>query len=472
MSYSNLQPPTPEQESDLLAQKLDRQIATTITPQEDIPPQPDKITSATQRFWMGFFLALSLVGVGVLVWQWLVPSLSLSKTVAAPQKTISPRAVETISLQTGSGTKTIQLLGQVESTDRSTVKAQTGGVIELISVQPGDRVRVGQTIAILDDSEQQLDLSQAEAELAQERSNLARLEVGTRSEIIAQRQAAVTSAKAREKEAIDNLKRTSNLVKQGALSQRSLVEANAEVDEIEGNRLEAEALLAEAVSGPIREEIEAQRSRLNAAIARVDRAKLNRQRTQIIANTTGVVETRHVSQGDFLETSDQVITLIGDDRLDIFLELPEDLGSKVSVGMTIELTARALPQWKQRSTITAIVPSADQVSRRQRIRIGLNNPPSGLLSGMAISGNLFIPSNDSGFLVSRDVLTRRQDKWFVFAIENGKAKQYEVEMVSDLGETVVITSDRLRSGQNIVIRGGDSLQDGSVVKVVVDRLAS
>ncbi|EHC13894.1 hypothetical protein FJSC11DRAFT_2158 [Fischerella thermalis JSC-11] len=90
------------------------------------------------------------------------------------------------------------------------------------------------------------------------------------------------------------------------------------------------------------------------------------------------------------------------DRFDIFLELPEELTGQVTPGMAIELTARALPQWKQRATITAVVPSADSASRRQRVRVQINNPPPGLLPGMAIAGNLNMPTNRSSFVVSRD----------------------------------------------------------------------
>jgi multidrug resistance efflux pump len=321
-------------------------------------------------------------------------------------------------------------------------------------------------IAVLEDTDQQLAISQAKAQLAQQRSNLARLEVGTRPEIIARRQATVTSAIAREREAQDNLRRTSELVKEGALSQRLLVEAQARLDDIQGERLQAEAELAEAKAGPIREEIAAQRANVEAAKATLAQAELSRLRTQIRASQSGVVQTRHISNGDLVQMSNPIVTLVAGDRFDIFLELPEELSSQVKPGMTIDLTARALPQWKQRANITAVVPSADPASRRQRVRVQIDNPPPGLLTGMAIAGDLNLPANRTSFVVSRDALTRRQNQWLVFTIADGKAKQVEVEMIADMGKQVAIYNPSLRTGQNIVLRGGDGLQDGAVVKVV------
>ncbi|MBE9105835.1 efflux RND transporter periplasmic adaptor subunit [Nostoc cf. edaphicum LEGE 07299] len=437
----------------------------TVETQSDSSVPSELAPTRSGKPWFWRLLILFLATGGIIIWRMLAPG-GAPRSSVAQQGPPPPKPIETISLATGSATRSVQLLGQVEATQQSTIRAQTGGIVKQISVQPGDRVKVGMAIALLDDTDQQLAISQARAQLAQQRSNLARLEVGTRPEIIAQRQAAVTSAKARELEAQDNLKRTSDLVKEGALSQRLLVEAQAQLNNIQGERLEAEAELAEAKAGPIQEEIAAQRANVEAAKATLAQAELAKQRTRILASESGIVQTRHISNGDLVQTSGEIVTLVAGDRFDIFLELPEELSSKVTPGMTIDLTTRALPQWKQRATITAVVPSAETASRRQRVRVQINKPPSGLIPGMAIAGNLNMPSNRSSFVISRDALTRRQNEWLVFAVADGKAKQIPVEMVSDMGKNVAIYHPTLRTGQRIVLRGGDGLQDGAPVKIV------
>ncbi|MBD0387842.1 MAG: efflux RND transporter periplasmic adaptor subunit [Nostoc sp. C3-bin3] len=437
----------------------------TVETQSDSSAPSELAPTRSGKPWFWRLLILFLATGGIILWRMFAPG-GTPRSSVAQQQGPPPKPIETISLATGSATRSVQLLGQVEATQQSTIRAQTSGIVKQISVQPGDRVKVGMAIALLDDTDQQLAISQARAQLAQQRSNLARLEVGTRPEIIAQRQAAVTSAKARELEAQDNLKRTSNLVKEGALSQRLLVEAQAQLANIQGERLEAEAELAEAKAGPIQEEIAAQRANVEAAKATLAQAELARQRTRILASESGIVQTRHISNGDLVQTSGEIVTLVAGDRFDIFLELPEELSGKVTPGMAIDLTTRALPQWKQRATITAVVPSAETASRRQRVRVQINKPPSGLIPGMAIAGTLNMPSNRSSFVVSRDALTRRQNEWLVFAVADGKAKQIPVEMVSDMGKNVAIYHPTLRTGQRIVLRGGDGLQDGAPVKIV------
>ena len=435
----------------------------------DIPFGEQKQSSPAQKTgkpWLWLLLLVSLAANGVAVWKVLSPLEQASEPVAVAAQAPPPRPVEVVSLRRGNGTRRIQLLGQVESPQRATIRAQTGGVITQVLKQAGDRVTPGMTIAVLDDADQRLALSQAQAQLAQQRNNLARLEVGTRPEIIAQRQAAVRSAKAREQEAIDNLQRQSELVKEGAIAERVLVEARTTVDDRRGERLSAEAELAEAQAGPTREEIEAQRASMAAATAAVNQAKLALERTKIKASSGGVVLERQVSPGDYVESADEILTLVAGERLDIFLELPENLSGRVASGSRVVLTARALPQWRGNATITGVVPSAETASRRQRVRVRLDNPPEGLLPGMAISANLELPGNTPGFVVSRDALTRRQNQWFVFSVENGKARQFEVEMVADMGENVAIssTNNELQAGQPIVLQGGDGLRDGAAVK--------
>jgi multidrug efflux pump subunit AcrA (membrane-fusion protein) len=399
-----------------------------------------------------------------MIWRILPPG-NTSQTATKP-KTPPPRPIETTSVQRGTTTQVVSLIGQVQATQQSTLRAQTSGILQEILVQPGDRVQAGRVVAILEDSDQKLAIAQAQARLSQEKSQLARLEVGTRPEIIAQRRASVTAALAREREAQDNLERIRNLVVEGALSQRTQVEAQARLDESRGERLEAEAELAEAQAGPIKEEIEAQRSRLALAQAQLEQARLAQSRTRIISSQGGVVQTRSVSQGDLIEVGTPLITLVAGDRLDVFLELPEKLTGKIFPGMPLTLTARALPQWREAANITAVVPSADPTSRRQLVRVELKNPPPGLLPGMAIAGKLRLPATETGFLVSRDALTRRDNQWLIFTIEDGQAQEIAVDLVSDGGEMVAINHPSLFPGQEIVLRGGDGLQDGAKVKIV------
>lgn len=415
-----------------------------------------------KRSAFGLFALLLLLGGGVVVWRLFMPADDSASSEMA--QGFPPIPVETTTLQQGEGIRRVQLLGQVESSQTATLRTQTAGTVQQVLVEVGDRVTPGMTIATLDNADQQLTLAEAQARLAQERSELDRLQVGTRSEVIAQRRAELRAAQAREREAQDNVERRTQLAQEGAISQRLLVEAQALADAAQADRLQATATLAEATAGPTREEIAAQQASVAAATSAVNQAQLALSRTQVKAATGGIVRSRQINPGDLVESNAAVLTLVDSNELDVFLELPEQLSGRITPGLPVELTARALPNWRQRSTISGVVPAANAASRRQMVRIQLENPPENLLPNMAIAAELELPVDANSFVVSRDALVQREGEWFVYTVIDDKASEINVQLVADMGETVAISGQPLRNGQPIVIRGSEALMNGAPVQ--------
>lgn len=432
-------------------------------------PKTDKpkVTKKNPKNLPIWLLAIVFLAGGVVLGRISIPESVPTAQTSTEQPSPKPKAVETVALTRGTAQRQIKLLGSVEAGERATLSPQLDGTIQRVLVREGDRVTQGMTVAVLDDADSRLALAEARARLAQERGNLNRLLVGTRPEIIAQREAELNAAKAREIEARDNLERVSGLTEDGALSQRALIEAKAEADAATSERYRVEALLSEAQTGATKEEIDAQRGLVDAAQAAVEQAQLGMQRTNIKAAFSGTVQSRDVDPGDYVEVNDPILTLVGDRSLNIFLEIPESLSGQVAPGMKVNLNARALPNWQQEAEITAVVPTANTASRRQLVRVSLDNPPSGLLPGMAVGADLSVPVADADtFIVPRDALTRREDEWLVFAVVEGQVKQVAVEMVADMGTKVAIASSNLQPDREIVLRGGDGLKDSAAVQVI------
>lgn len=426
-------------------------------------PESSVPSRRLNRVQLGLLTLLLLMGGGVLVWRTVTPA---SEPISSqmPQG-LPPTTVETVTLKRGEGIRRIHLLGQVEASKSATLRTQTAGTVKRVLVEVGDRVTPGMTIATLDDADQQLVLAEAKAKLAQARSELARLEVGTRPEIIAQRRAELRSVQAREREAQQNLKRYQELVAVGAISEKALLEERAAVDATQAERLKVQAALAEATAGPTREEIAAQQASVAAAASAVNQAQLTLARTQVKAPAGGIVRSREVSVGDLVESRDPVLTLVNSNELDVFLELPEQLSGSITPGLAVELTARALPNWQRRATISGVVPAANAASRRQMVRVRLQNPPENLLPKMAIAAELQLQVDPNSFIVPRDALVRRDETWLVYTVADGKAAQVEVKLVVDMGETMAISSNQLQIGQPVVVRGGEALMPGAPVQV-------
>ncbi len=423
--------------------------------------------------WERWLLLLILLGAGgYSLWLWLGPK-PAGAPAGAPMGAMQgppPRPVVTTSLKQGSDAETINVAGQVESTDTSTLRSQVSGTVEGLQVQAGDRVQPGEVIAQLDSTDQQLALAEARAQLAEARSELAELKRGSRKEVIAQRRAAVQAATAREAEARDNLRRIERLVEQGALADRALIEARTAIDTAVSDRLAATAQLAEAQAGPRPDEIAAEEAKVAAQEAAVRQAMVAVERTQIVATSGGVVNDRLVNLGDYVESADPILEIVDNARVDILMQVPEKLAADVKPGLSIRLTSRALPGWSRTAAIDALLPTTNNSTRRRPARIRLSNPPAGLLPGTAVNGSFRAPGNRVGYTISRDALTRRGNQWLVFGIEKGEpgmsARQIPVELISDEGETVVIDGPALRDDLEIVLKGSDALSDKAPIMVV------
>lgn len=430
---------------------------------QGLSSKPSTRSRRLKRSQLGLLALLLLGGSGVVIWRAFPPASDPASSQMA--QGLPPTPVETVALKRGESMRRIQLLGQLEATKSATLRTQAAGTVEQVFVEVGDRVTPGMLIATLDDADQQLGLAEARAKLTQELSELARLEVGTRSEIIAQNQAALSSTQAREREAQQNLARYQELVAAGAISEKALLEERATVDATRAERMKAQAALAEAKAGPTREEIAAQQASVAAAQSAVNQAQLNLTRTQVKASIGGIVRSREVSIGDLVEGRDPVLTLVDSNELDVFLELPEQLSGSVTPGLPVALTARAIPKWRGRATISGVVPQANAASRRQMIRARLQNPPPNLLPKMAIAGELQLSIDQSSFVVPRDALVQRDETWLVYTVVDGKAAEVKVQLVVDMGETMAISSNQLQVGQPVVVRGSEALMPGAPVQV-------
>lgn len=108
---------------------------TTVETQSEDSVSSELEPTPTGKPWLRTLLVLFVATGGIILWRMLAPVGTLQTSVAQQQVAPPPRAVETIALATGTATRNIQLLGQVEATQQATLRAQTSGIVERILVQ-------------------------------------------------------------------------------------------------------------------------------------------------------------------------------------------------------------------------------------------------------------------------------------------------------------------------------------------------
>jgi HlyD family secretion protein len=161
---------------------MDTQSAKQNTNQNAQNPQSKNPQSQNSQFKKP--IIVSMIGAVVIIAGsvfWYIGSISVPPLVFA-------------SVTTGTVTQELESTGMVKAAQNVDLSFQRAGRIISVNAQVGDEVTQGQTLAVLDSSDVQAQLAQAEANVLAQQANLANLQQGARPEQIQIQETAVSAA--------------------------------------------------------------------------------------------------------------------------------------------------------------------------------------------------------------------------------------------------------------------------------------
>ena len=221
--------------------------------------------------------------------------------------------------------------GEVEST-RIDMAARVSGRLLKIAVVRGQDVAAGTNLLTIDNPELVAQLRQAEAELAVANAELARIKVGTRAEIIAERKAGVDRAEAEVTLAQKTYDRTHQLVASKDAPQQKLDEDQNALTAAQKRLEQARFAYQEAVTGFTKEEHEIAEANVVLAQAKIETIKALVDQLAVSAPVASEVYQIPVEEGEVVVPGVPLLSLI--DLSDTWLgfSLREDLIAGLMVG--------------------------------------------------------------------------------------------------------------------------------------------
>ncbi len=215
------------------------------------------------------------------------------------------------------------------------------GRIETLAVREGEHVTPGQELGTLDAATLQLQVRQAEAQLAAAEQTLRRLQVGARPQELAQ-----ASANARAAQAQLELNRQQLQRLQGAYEAVSKLE----LDNARGQQRVAQARLEQAQqayallqAGTRREDIAVAVAQRDALQAQLQLLQRNLADTRLIAPSGGVIRSRLQEVGDLTTPLKPVYALALLDSKWVRVYVPEPALGKVREGMPASIRIDSAP---------------------------------------------------------------------------------------------------------------------------------
>ena len=300
----------------------------------------------------------------------------------------------------------IRVSGNIEITSTLISFKVPGRVLER-PVDEGETVRTGQVVARLDSADfvQEAAIRRAEAESA--RAGLRELVAGSRSEEVAQAEAALAAVEAEATRLADDFKRQQELFAREVIPKQKYDAARASRDAALAYARQAREALALVRKGHRKERIDQGRARLRQTEAALALAEERLGYATLTAPVAGMVMAKHVEPGEQVVAGTPVITIGDLDKVWVRAYIPEtDLG-RVNIGQKARVTTDTWPGKAHEGTVSFISPEAEftpknvqtekeRVKLVYRIKITLANPNRELKPGMPADAEILTEGSAEG----------------------------------------------------------------------------
>jgi HlyD family secretion protein len=360
----------------------------------------------------------------------------LGRGRALPVRTVAAREAAGLSAD-----RTIlNASGYVTARREATVSSKVTGKVVEVLVEEGMKVKDGQVLARLDDTNltASLRLAQAQAQSAK---------------------AGLEETRVRIHEAELNLKRIGELA-------RNSISARADLEH------------AEAEAASLKARLEQQQADIVVAERQVAAWQQQIDDTVIRAPFGGIVTSKNAQPGEMISpvsagggfTRTGICTIVDMDSLEVEVDVNEGYINRVQAAQPVEAVLDAYPEWKIPCKVIAIIPTADRQKSTVRVRVAFDKLDQRILPQMSVKVGFRETGQESqsfrrGVVIPRAAVHQLDDHDIVMVLQNGRAERRAVTALPTIGEDTLISAG-IATGEKVIIDWPQGLSDGAAVKEI------
>jgi RND family efflux transporter MFP subunit len=339
----------------------------------------------------------------------------------------------------GGGERTVlNASGYVTARRAATASSKVTGKVVEVLIEEGMRVKEGQVLARLDDTNVKASLEVARAQLDSAKT-------------------AVEETRAQLKQAELEFRRTTELARQKIASQSDLDRAEADAKTLEARlaRLERDVIVAE-------KQLASWQQQLDDTIIR--------------APFAGIVTTKDAQPGEMISpvsagggfTRTGIGTVVDMESLEIEIDVNESYINRVVAGQPVEAVLDAYPDWKIPCKVTAIIPTADRQKSTVKVRVGFDKLDPRILPEMGVKVAFHETASGPGsasraVIVPKNSVSSQDGRDVVFVVHDGRAERRAVT-VADVQSDDAALSAGVSAGEKVIVGSPAGLADGVAVK--------
>lgn len=309
----------------------------------------------------------------------------------------------------------VNAVGSIEAFERVAVTARVAGVVERVRFIEGASVSPGTTLVEIEPERYRLAVASAEATLEKQMAAKAEAEAG-----LARREA----AQAKNPGLIPG-------------------------EEVETWRTRARSAAAEVLQ----------------ARSALEQAKLNLRDAFVTAPVAGLIQTRTVQTGQYVQPGTVLATLVRRDPLLLRFQVPEQDSQQLKTGQVARFSVSDSPT-ALTAKITHVAAAAETSSRMVTVTAQITDPArAGLNPGAFARVTVPVGGNVKAAVIPQTAIRPSERGFLAYVVNDGKAEERLLTLGMRTSEGQVEVRSGLKPGENLVIRGAEALRDGAPVKI-------
>ncbi|MEE9487586.1 MAG: efflux RND transporter periplasmic adaptor subunit [Candidatus Brocadiales bacterium] len=292
------------------------------------------------------------------------------------------------------------------------VRSEIDGIVQEIFFEEGDRVKKGDLLVTMDDSEYRYKELENEGKVLEAKADLSL--------------------------ALKTFDRIKNLYKEGVISGQDYDIAEADVELKEASIKSAQAILSFA------------KDELND--------------TRIHAPITGIVSEKFIDIGEYVtEGSTDLLNIVDIDPIKLEFTVPAKYFSYVKVGQEVSVSVEAYPDEEFTGRVYYINPKIATDTRRFRCYARIQNPDDRLSPGFFVLTKLPVATHLNAVVIPEEALLSEEGVSYCFRVEDGLAVRTVVVPGMRLKDGMLEIVKGLKAGDSVVVRGQYVLSGGEKV---------
>lgn len=351
---------------------------------------------------------------------------------------LRPVAVTTHTVVSGTVVAEVLGTGTLEARVGATVGPKMAGLITRITADQGDRVRSGDTLIHLEDTDYRQQVGVAEADVAAATAAIDRLKADQRRADAVLLQARLTH------------ERVAQSIAAGAATQQELDKAAEALAIAEAERARAATAIVEG------------QKRLAATERSLDYQQARLHDTTIEAPFDALVVRRDRDAGDVVAAGSSVLELVSLDEMWITAWVDETELSRLSEEQPARVVFRSEPRAEYPGAVARVGREADRETREIVVDVRIDRLPATWAVGQRAEVYISVDRREHVTVLPADLVLRREGRTGVMVSDGGKARWREIAVGLRGRESVEVTKG-LTPGDVVVgpaTAGGATLRDG------------